>query len=113
VIPSLRDILFGCWHLKRTNVFSQPLPRRVLCAQCGHYEDSASRVVCLDCGTEFEYCLRLMRVGKKIFRGAQRPDMVTLERQLRKELPKLAVSGRENQPQHAVEMRTAKVRNLR
>lgn len=81
---------------------------------------ASSYVVCLDCGAEFEYDLATMRRGKKIFRGAERPDMVTLERALRgagfPATPRAEAkkAGNATHPQPRAEIRAAeKVRAIR
>lgn len=52
--PSIVDILFGCWHSN----YSFPLASKTNPAamKTGHY------VCCLDCGKEFAYDWKTMRV---------------------------------------------------
>ena len=52
------DALFGCWH-KRTSfpITSKPGQRR-----CEAASQTGTYVVCLDCGTEFAYDWKKMRV---------------------------------------------------
>ncbi len=55
---SIFDALFGCWH-KRTGfpITSKPGQRR-----CEAASQTGTYVVCLDCGTEFAYDWKKMRV---------------------------------------------------
>lgn len=77
--------IFGCLHLHMSRVWNIPALKR------GAYR------VCLDCGAEFEYHLATMRQGKKISRRAERPDMVTLQREIEegRELPPVTTQRRE------------------
>ena len=55
---TILDALFGCWH-KRTGfpITSKPGQRR-----CEAASQTGTYVVCLDCGTEFAYDWKEMRV---------------------------------------------------
>ena len=55
---SILDALFGCWH-KRTSfpITSKPGQRR-----CEAASQTGTYVVCLDCGTEFAYDWKTMRI---------------------------------------------------
>lgn len=107
---NLLDILFGCRHRSMSRVFTR---RNGPMSQWAN--EPMTYQVCLDCGAEFEYSLATMQRGKKIFRGAQRPDMVTLERELRsKHSPLRVVEGRETKGKEAaVVMRAAPIRKIR
>jgi hypothetical protein len=61
VIGSILSMLFRCAHLHLTRPFSPVSVRGV--SQEGTY------VVCLDCGKEFAYDLKEMRIGKPIDRS--------------------------------------------
>jgi len=61
----LLDWFLGCTHRETSRVFGRKFN---------------SYVVCLNCGAEFEYCLRTMRRGKEIKRQPLTPDIVMQER---------------------------------
>src|SRR5437588_13052003 len=69
MIARLFDILFGCWHAS----YTFPITREVL---RGAWRSKQTYVVCLDCGAEFHYDLRTMRMGRKIQRAVLQPDQV-------------------------------------
>lgn len=80
-IMNLFDFIAGCRH-RMSRTFT--IPARGL-------TPAVSYVVCLECGAEFDYNLATMRRGKKIYRVAQRPDMVALERE--RELERAGVAA--------------------
>jgi hypothetical protein len=58
MIASIVDILFGCWHRKYSfPITSKPGHRRSKAALV-----TGTYVVCLDCGKEFPYDWREMKV---------------------------------------------------
>lgn len=58
MIASIVDILFGCWHRKYSfPITSKPGHRRSQAALV-----TGTYVVCLDCGKEFPYDWREMKV---------------------------------------------------
>lgn len=58
MITSIVDILFGCWHRKYSfPITSKPGHRRSKAALV-----TGTYVVCLDCGKEFPYDWREMKV---------------------------------------------------
>ena len=61
MIDSLLNLLFRCSHRRLT--------RPVAPATRAGEPHSQSYVVCLDCGKQFEYDLKLMRMGKVIDRS--------------------------------------------
>jgi hypothetical protein len=52
------DMLFGCWH-KRV---SFPMTRKAAQLRSGHASPAGTYIVCLDCGKEFGYDWKQMRV---------------------------------------------------
>jgi hypothetical protein len=68
MIARLFDIFFGCRHAHYSFPFTQarlhPIVRK------------ETYVVCLDCGREFHYDLRTMRMGRKIQQPVLQPDQV-------------------------------------
>jgi hypothetical protein len=52
------DMLFGCWH-KRV---SFPMTRRASQQRPGETRRTGTYIVCLDCGKEFAYDWKQMRV---------------------------------------------------
>jgi hypothetical protein len=57
VIASLLDVLFGCWHSNYSFPLTAKTHNRVKAARA-----TGTYVVCLDCGKEFPYCWKLMKV---------------------------------------------------
>jgi hypothetical protein len=58
VMPSLFDMLFGCWHSN----YSFPLTRRRGQRKSPATIVTGTYVVCLDCGKEFPYDWNEMKV---------------------------------------------------
>ncbi|HEV3315929.1 MAG TPA: hypothetical protein VG488_03125 [Candidatus Angelobacter sp.] len=52
------DMLFGCWH-KRV---SFPMTRKAAQRRSVHASPAGTYIVCLDCGKEFAYDWKQMRV---------------------------------------------------
>ena len=52
------DMLFGCWHKR----ISFPMTRKAAQQRPGESRQSRTYIVCLDCGTEFAYDWKQMRV---------------------------------------------------
>ena len=79
MLRAIKSILFGCQHEQLTWPQS---PRRVGPV---HPFDRHARpnVTCINCGSEFEYDLNHMRVGRRVFPPHhQHPDIApTLERE--------------------------------
>ena len=71
MIANVMDMLFGCWH---TN-YSFPIT-----AKKGHQKEAArltgTYVVCLECGKEFAYDWKSMRIGEAV---RQAPAATTTE----------------------------------
>ena len=59
MLQSLFDTLFGCSH-QRTTFPLTPARRNAGAARSGTY------VTCLDCGKEFDYDWKSMRVGRPL-----------------------------------------------
>jgi hypothetical protein len=71
MIASVIDILFGCWH----NNYSFPITTR----QVTHNKAArvtGTYVVCLDCGREFPYDWKAMKVVSESSRPAGGPVLV-------------------------------------
>ncbi len=72
MLKPLIEMLFGCQHSKLTWPQS---PRREGRLNRFRRQEPA-KITCLDCGAEFEYDWRRMRVGKRIYPVAhQHPDV--------------------------------------
>ena len=54
----LYDLVFGCWHRKLSFPISTPRGQRRSTAAC----ETGTYVVCLDCGREFPYDWKEMRI---------------------------------------------------
>ncbi len=67
MVPSVLDVLFGCSHRR----FTFPITPKRKAAPCAAAEATGTYVVCLDCGQEFPYDWRQM----KILPQRQRPKL--------------------------------------
>jgi hypothetical protein len=56
MIANVMDMLFGCWHTNYSFPITAKGPRRGAAAATGTY------IVCLDCGKEFAYDWKTMKV---------------------------------------------------
>jgi hypothetical protein len=65
MINSLLGMLFGCSH-KRTSFPLTPLQRSRLSSKTSEAARRGTYVACLDCGKEFDYNWKEMRVGSPV-----------------------------------------------
>jgi hypothetical protein len=71
MIASVIDILFGCWH----NNYSFPITTRKVTHNAAA-QVTGTYVVCLDCGREFPYDWKTMKVVSESARPAGSPVIV-------------------------------------
>jgi len=76
MLQSLVNTLFGCAHSRTT--FPMTPGRRNGAITAKNATHLGTYVVCLDCGCEFEYDWRTMRVGQQIAAQATATPVVTM-----------------------------------
>jgi hypothetical protein len=74
MIANLMDILFGCWHSN----YSFPITVKSG-SRHGAARATGTYVVCLDCGREFAYDWKAMKVVGENFNAAAKASPVLVE----------------------------------
>ena len=83
MIADLMDILFGCWHSNYSFPFTAKAANRAAAAHA-----TGTYVVCLDCGKEFPYDWKTMKVvsGRpKLDNTVEFPQVATASQLARKQ----------------------------
>ena len=75
MIASLMDMLFGCWHTK----YSFPITSRKGAERRLAAHLTGTYVVCLECGKEFPYDWKQMKVVTSLPKQAPAPALVEQE----------------------------------
>ena len=79
MIANVMDMLFGCWHTNYSFPMTTKSGRRGAAAATGTY------IVCLDCGKEFPYDWKTMKVVSHSYRGADAAPVLKPERLVSKQ----------------------------
>jgi len=85
MLQSLLNTLFGCAHSRTTFPMTPGRGNGALSAKNAAHH--GTYVVCLDCGREFAYDWRTMRVGQQIARPAAVAPVVAVARAVQEAQP--------------------------
>jgi hypothetical protein len=83
MIADLMDVLFGCWHSNYSFPLTAKTGNRAAAAQA-----TGTYVVCLDCGKEFPYDWKTMKVvsgNRAVDNGVEFPQVAPAPSLVRKQ----------------------------